>query len=209
MKIRCFIVLLLIVLLIGSGCEKNSNNELENLKEDAYGNYVVTTKPMTIGSIVPLEVDRRKTPQEAIKDWVNITNKKDETIPIYIKHSFNDNDNITASYIEFIINDDLKKEWKEDSCKDDVTCEEKYDNLVNGTYSLRGGNSDKSYEDNKNVIKKAFNFKKQPDICMDGGPDFSCDLKDLYASARGYGDVRVNSKDNGCRISSDGYSYCE
>ena len=56
---------------------------------------------------------------------------------------------------------------------------------------------------------KAFNFKKQPDICMDGGPDFSCDLKDLYASARGYGDVRVNSKDNGCRISSDGYSYCE
>ena len=207
-KIIC-LVLSILAIMTSLGCENKENSEVNNKLEKINGNYIVSSTDMSIGKKVPEGVKFRSTPTLAMADWKDINGKDGQITPIYLKHDLNENNEITASYVEFIINDELKNKWKLDSCNNDTSCKEQYDNLVNGTYTLKGGDSDKSYESNKNVIKEAFNYTKQPDVCHDGGLDFYCEVPKLYAFARGFGDVNVNSNNNICRISSDGISHCE
>lgn len=197
-----------LVMMTSLGCENKKNNEVKEL-EKVNGNYVVSLTNMSIGSKVSDGVKLRSTKELAMEDWKAIIKKDEQIRPFYLKHDFNENNEIKASYVEFIINDELKKEWKEASCENDSACEEIFDNLVNGIYTLKGGNNGESYESNKEIIKKAFNYEKQPDICHDGGPDFYCEVQNLYVFARGFGDVNVSSNNNACRISSDGISHCE
>lgn len=209
MYMKKILYLIISVLVIGCcfGCE-NNKKKVEDTEETG-GNYIVSKTDITIGSTVPKEAKLRKTAELAMKDWEDIIGKKGETRPFYIKLDINESKEVIASYIEFVINDSLKKEWKKVNCSKDKECEAKYDNLVNGTYTLKGGDSGESYDDNINVIKKAFNYEKQPSLCNDGGLDFYCNLKGLYAYARGFGDINVSDENNSCHIYSDGISHCE
>ena len=205
-KIMCLIMSVLVIMLsFGCGSKKDSDVNKEKNKN---GNYAVTTTNITMGSVVPEGVKLRSTAEKAMADWADITGKKGITLPFYLKFEFNDKKEITASYIEFVINAELKAEWKK-SCLKDKECESMYDNLVNGTYTLKAGDNGESYDANIKTIKKALNYDSQPDICHDGGPEFYCDINNLYVSARGFGDVNIRSGNNSCRISSDGISYCE
>ncbi len=205
-KIMC-LMLGVLVIMLSFGCASKKDNAV-NKSENENGNYAVTTTNINMGSVVPEGVKLRSTAEKAMADWADITGKKGTTLPFYLKYDFNDKKEITASYIEFIINDELKSEWKK-NCSKDKECIDNYDNLVNGKYTLKGGDDGESYDANIETIKKAFNYASQLDICHDGGPEFYCDVNNLYVNARGFGDVNVRSGNNRCRISSDGVSYCE
>lgn len=207
-KILCLIICALIII-ISVGCGNQKDNEKSKTIDEKNGNYVVSKTYLSIGSKVSEGVKLRNTKELAMADWKDITGKNEDIKPFYLKYDFNENNEIVASYIEFIINDELKEKWKKDNCENDKSCELKYDNLVNGTYSLKGGDGGVSYEPNANKIIDAFNYKNQADICHDGGLEFYCEVQGLYVFARGYGDIRVSSGNNSCRISSDGVSFCE
>ena len=114
---------------------------------------------------------------------------------------------------------------------EDQECEAKYDNLVNGTYTLRGlktgtydnewnftcdseyddGNENYMspyYQDNVDVIKEAFNYDTQPSICYVNSSDFYCDVPGLDAGADARGYVCAYGDSWVCHVISDGSSYC-
>ena len=180
--------------------------------------YVVTTEFMDIGSPIPAGVNQRtgvNGPSEAMADWQDIIGTPGETRPFYLKHILNGNDEIEESYVEFVITNELKTKLKTEYCNNDATCEAKYDNLVNGTYTLRGGVDESSlttktiYELNVNTIKTAFNYDTQPSICYDYSSAFYCALSGLNADALSDGRVSANDYPGyGCNVYEDGDSYC-
>ena len=166
------------------------------------GVYTVQSDAIYIGQTIPNTITTYSTPAEAMAVFSNR--------PFYLKHVLNDSDNTVAeSYVGFVVTDALKAQWKEDNCSGDSECEAKYDNLVNGTYYLRGGLSTQPvYEANKSVIKQAFNYTVQPDICSDYSSDFYCDVSGLDAGANSLGGVYADDGSASCYVNSDGYSYC-
>ena len=207
-KRKIILALSALTLLMSTGCGNQKTDEVKNSLGEVNGNYVVTKTNLTIGEVIPSGVNFRKTNELAMADWKDIIGKDGKLMPFYLKHDINEKNEITASYVEFIINDEFKKQWKDEYCKD-KTCEEKYDNLVNGIYAIQGGDQGLSYEKNTNTIKSAFNYEKQKDVCYDAAGEFYCEVNGLYVYTRGFGDVNVRSKDNDCRIHSDGISHCE
>ena len=173
--------------------------------------YVVSSTDMFIGSTIPAGVNQRtgiNGPSQAMADWQDILGQG-ETMPFYLKHILNGNDEIEESYVEFVITNELKEQLKEEYCNSDAECETQYDNLVNGTYTLKGGDGGVSYQDNINEIKTAFNYDTQPSICHDDSSYFYCSLSGLDAYANSDGGVRAYDYfDHSCDVYDDGYSYC-
>ncbi len=183
--------------------------------------YVVSsTSPASVGSAIPSGTDVRDTPNEAMADWEDIIMGIYHDIPYYyIRYMLDENEEIVESYAEFIITDALKIEWKNRYCNSDATCEAKYDNLVNGTYSLRGGDPDEVYEENVNTLKTAFNYTAQPSLCQSttgNTPSFRCGLYGLpnafvsstgSASLYNYDDYSVGTY--GCYMYTNESSVCQ
>jgi len=173
--------------------------------------YVVSNIEMQIGSILPNGVNARDTAALAMSDWESIIGTSE---PYYFKTILNSSNEVDDVYIEFIINDSLKAQWKENYCYGDLYCESAYDNLINGTYTLKGGDYAASYASNINVIKAAFNYAAQPDVCyVNPLPDLSgisCYVEGIGAETYDDGSAVVSDHVlNSCQIYYDGRFGCE
>ena len=174
-------------------------------------NYIVNESHIEIGQEVPEGVNVRTTAADAITDWEAISVDA-VTRPFYTKHAI-ENGIVKDSYIEFIINDQLKAQWKAEYCADEflindetieeqrVECQAAYDNLINGTYTLRGGvdeydlESTPIYDANKSVLQ-SINYPS----CVDNGSgEFSCGLSGLS----------IDVDKNGNTMIRDLGGYCE
>ena len=188
------------------------------------------TKPITkIGEAIPNNVLSFKTPELVMDEWKNIT--YDQKIkPFYLKHKLDVNDIITESYVEFLITDELKTQMKEYFCYnryDEEKCNKKYDNLVNGTYTIRGidmydsnGNCKNEYSDdgrckspfyenNIEVLKRAFNYELQPELCSQDSYGFHCYLGNIFADLDIDGMIIAGDfSDYECYVDGRGYSRC-
>ena len=136
--------------------QSNSNAIPSHGPSNTY--YVVSNINMSIGHTVPEQVRLRATPEEAMADWQDILLEEEGTYrPCCLKLVLDEDQKISEAYVVFVINDDLKEQWIEDNCSDDVTCAEPYENeLINGIYSIKGGDNGDSYEANYNVLREAF-----------------------------------------------------
>ena len=178
--------------------------------------YVVSNEMMIIGYYIPSGINKRtgiNGASEAMGDWQDIIGENEVTPPFYLKHNLNNEEEIEESYVEFVINDALKTQWKTNYCDNgsDVECEAVYDNLVNGTYTLKGGDGGESYENNIDEMKRAFNYDIQPDLCGDPSisSEFWCDVNDLSLFVESDGNVRVmGSNSHLCMVDNDGHSRC-
>lgn len=139
----------------GSGNSGGSGGELSPT-----GNYILNQESLDIGDTIPNDVNVYHTSAEAMEAWVTerYTNYAN---PFYLKVDLNANDEITAFYLEFVINDTIKAQLKTNRCYGDTSCETAIDNLVNGIYTLDPNNR----LDNINIMKTAFNYALQPDVC--------------------------------------------
>ena len=172
------------------------------------GHYTVNSWH-NIGDIIQDDPFDRSTPQEAMSDWKEITCSDGFYYPFYLKHILNDNNEIIESYIGFIINDEIKNEWLE-SCGDYSECSA-ISNLVNGVYTIKGGDSGESYAKNVETIKKAYNYSVQPDICSfdDNNNQFWCGNYGTWSVTVGMsGDVNAYSNGYHCDVSEYGNSSC-
>ncbi len=157
------------------------------------GSYVVSSTALSIGDtreeILGKGVYLRSTPEEAMADWETISYAG--TYPFYIKHVLNDDDEITKSYLEFVVTTD---NTGEDGSMQGM-------NL--GTYIMRGGDSGASYSKNKKALLDAFGNGH----CEDYGDSYSCQ-SDTYFYSTAYADGSVNISSNGyhCDIDSEGSS---
>ena len=172
-----------------------------------------------IGQTIPNNITTYNTPAAAMAAWGDL----DEPKPYYLKHVLNENNEVTESYVGFVITDAIKTQWKEDYCVSndelDPVCAAEVDNLVNGTYYIRGGVDESElaetpiYNSNIDVIKRAFNYTVQPDVCSSYG-DFNeyydCNITPLRLKLEVYGFVYAESNGD-CYVQSggnDGASYC-
>ena len=131
-------------------------------------------------------------------------------------------DKIIESYVEFVITDELKTQLKSEYCNESniyyesiEACEATYDNLVNGTYTLRGGVDESGlastpiFDANVETIKTAFNYTVQPNVCTDSA-GFNCYVNEglnVYAFNNG----NIEAYDNvvyGCSVI-DGRFGCQ
>ena len=174
------------------------------------GKYYGDGTDVIIGQAIPNEVNARSTPDAVIADWTGFTGNYNI---YYLKHKI-ENGVVSESYAEFVIDNALKTRLKND-CNGDTTCETQIDNLVNGTYTLRGGvdeseeSSQPIYEANVATLKQAFNYDEQPSVCSDRTYEFECSLQELSAIAAYSGFVRAGYDDSyRCIVDYDGSSYC-
>ena len=188
-----------------------------------------------VGSVLPDNAIVRSTPELAMADWGILTGVEGESLPYFIKYKMNQNRVLEEISLGFVVSDESKARWKSDKCDNDAECEAKYDNMVNGTYYIRGLNLYNSnsatckdeykddlgrcfnpyYESNINVIKTAYNYDVQPDVCYyyndNYGESYACYIDDIGFVTSRYGSLF--SADNGstyneCSFLANGESYC-
>ena len=186
------------------------------------GNYVVSVTEMYMGQTIPQVVPVRSIPTLAMADWSTITGVEGDTRPFYLKHILNGNDEIEETYLGFVITDAMKAQLKNDKCSGSSECETQIDNLINGTYYIRGGVAEgyeptqPIYEANKNVIKTAFNYAIQPGVCNSYSGYLLCEVSGLSVSSdwggtEYVGDIHAGSSNgSNCYVSGGegSYSYC-
>ena len=125
-------------------------------------------------------------------------------------------------YVGFIID---KAKLKEENCEaNDSECETKYDNMVEGTYYLRGWvNEEDEYEEengdyiytgtvynaNVNTIKTAIGYNNgNSSYCQVDSFDFSCHFDGLHVDARAGGEVSASDGSYNCAGFSSGLAIC-
>jgi hypothetical protein len=132
-------------------------------------------------------------------------------LPFLLNYKLDENNIVTEGYIAFVINDEIKEERKEE-CYNDQECLDEIDNLVNGFYQIKG-NDPSAYESNVNIIKQAFNYSVQPQLCNfdDYNNSFSCGNGMLLCNVSTSMDGQVDAATGGfhCNIYTDGSSACE
>ena len=157
-----------------------------------------------IGQTIPNEITTYQTPAEVVEAWKTSTSYD---VNFFLKHVLNDSTNvIEKTYIGFVITDALKQQWK-GNCSGDSSCEVPIDNLVNGTYYLRGGVNEDSlsekpiYEANKNILKRAYNYASQPSVCAETESSFFCDVvSSFYVQVYSSGSVVADYSAYHCSI---------
>ena len=96
---------------------------------------------------------------------------------------------VTGSYVGFTVSQDIA------SANPGMTA---------GTYYLKGGDSGRSYNENKATLLSAFGSS----YCTDNSSTFFCGVSGLFAYANSDGGVGASDADSYCNVDGGGYSFC-
>ena len=169
----------------------NSNVEEAGIVYGITTKYVVSSTTMNIGSTLPNGVNGRNTAVSAMNDWIALAGS---TKPFYLKHVLNNSNNkIEESYVGFIVTSDM------------VTSNP---GMIEGTYTLRGGDSGLNYTANVNTIKAAFGYDIYPSRCNDSTTYFSCQVQAIHTEVHTNGKVTAYDQSYNCTVNSNGSSKC-
>lgn len=97
---------------------------------------------------------------------------------------------VKESYVGFVITNKIKDKG-----------------MIEGEYYLRGGISEE-YQNNVEIMKKAFGYSTDASRCIDNGSNFACEISNLKVIAYDNGSINVIEDNYSCSIDSDGTSYC-
>ena len=102
---------------------------------------------------------------------------------------------IKESYVGFVITEEMA---------------EANPGMIVGTYYLKGGDSGKSFEDNKKILERAFDYANHSDRCGYRWHinSFGCSINNFSAFSEPGGSVYVYGNGYYCNVNSDGSSYC-
>ena len=172
----------------------NSNVEEAGIVYGITTKYVVSSTTMNIGSTLPNGVNGRNTAALAMNDWALMGTGILQNKPFYLKHVLNNSNNkIEESYVGFIVTSDM------------VTSNP---GMIEGTYTLRGGDSGLNYTANVNTIKAAFGYDVYPSRCTDSTTYFSCQVQAIHTTIYLNGKVTAYDPSYNCTVNSNGSSKC-
>ena len=160
--------------------------------------YLLLNYETQIGEAIP--EDELEYFEETSTDIINsFPTYYNDTMPFYIKYTFNNNDEIEENYLEFAVTQKV------------IT-----DNpgMREGIYSLKAGDGGAAFEENVNTLKKAFGTyaTSNDDVCTYNEDAAWCESKYTYITINKSGNVYATQSLNSlywdCNLESSGKSYC-
>ena len=181
---------------VDSTCNKSGSSSGSSETTDTVA-FVVSNTEMKIGGTIPTGVNVRNNATAAMADWAAMTGVANDTKPFYLKHTLNESNEITESYVCFEKN--------------------------NTQYCIKGGDEGAAFLSNAKIIYDAFegtgcngddNLPATYDSSYNPNPtyNFVCSESGVGAfastvnSSGGY--VSAFGGDYSCGVSSDGSSDC-
>ena len=157
----------------------------------------------------------------AMAQWADITEIPNDTGPIFLRFTLGTGTTTgelnvpVEGYVGFVVD---KEALKEQNCTaNDSACETKYDNMVDGTYYLRGWVDESAenaedrtvYNTNVNTIKTAIGYNNgNSSYCHDYYSYFYCNFDGLYVNAHDNGYVHANDGSHYCYVWDGGTAIC-